>query len=88
MYYTPLQFPSDCRITGIDLHLQVWQQTVWILISWLLLKPADLGPYCLRKRIYPDLAWLVDEQTIFLRTSWGHVKIYLVKICEFFALLN
>ena len=62
MNYTPPQFPSDPTITGIDLHLQVGQETVWILISWLLLKPADQDPYCFKNRIYLHGKWntLVD----------------------------
>ena len=28
----------------------MWMKTVWILISWLHQKPADLNPHCFQKR--------------------------------------
>ena len=37
------------------IHYQIEWKIVWILISWVLKKPADLDPHCFQKGIYPGL---------------------------------
>ena len=58
MYDTPPQcfILLTCSISFVIMYLQAKRQTVWILISWLLKKPADLDLHFFQKRIYQGSA--------------------------------
>ena len=55
-----------CNIYGFIPWIEIWK-TVWILISWLLMKPADLDPHCFSKEgTITEWNWILNVCLIHL----------------------
>ena len=49
-------YPVNLQHSSCKHVFSIKSKTVWILISWLLMKPADLDLHCFLKRIYSGSA--------------------------------